>query len=100
MDNSWKNFIHNAFGLLNFGYGLFKRGACDKRIEGEYRLVENCEIKGYTKKEASELLNMSVRQFDRRIAKGLIRKGRKYRGDSKLYWDKGYIGNLTRLSKM
>ena len=90
-----KIFINNAWGFLCFGKKLFDRGICDKPMEGAYNYTENCETKGYNKEEASKLLNLSVRQFDRRAKFGLITKGRKYRDDARLYWDKGYIDRLS-----
>ena len=87
------------FDYLLFGMKLYRRGVCDKRIDGEYKLIENCEIHGYTKTEAANLLNLSVRQFDRRVRKGFLPKGRKYQGFKSLYWDKEYIDNMSHKVK-
>lgn len=85
----------NFFDLLGFGFSLYRRGVCDKRIKGTYKLDEVCEKFGYTKTEAANMLNLSVRQFDRRIKKGFIPKGRKYQGFTTLYWDKDYIDKMS-----
>lgn len=94
-----KIFINNAWGFLCFGKKLYDRGICDKPMQGAYNYTETCEIKGYNKEEASKLLNLSVRQFDRRVKFGLIKKGRKYRDDSRLYWNKDYIDRLSVVLK-
>ena len=90
-----RTFIDNLMGFLNFGHGLFRRGVCDKPMDGAYKYVDSCETKGYNKEKASEMLNLSVRQFDRRVSKGLIAKGRKYKDDPRLYWDKAYIDRMS-----
>lgn len=92
-------FIDNLMGFLNFGHRLFRRGVCDKPMDGAYKYTETCETKGLNKEEASKMLNLSVRQFDRRINKGMIARGRKYRGDSRLYWDKRYIERMSDILK-
>ena len=92
---NFKTFLLNAIDYLTFGFRLIKNGVCDKRIDGEYKLIENCENKGYTKEEASNLLNISVRQFDRRVKFGYLPAGKKYRDDKRLYWDKKFIDNMS-----
>lgn len=94
-NTNFKTFILNVVDYLTFGLSLIRRGVCDNRIKGEYKLVENCEIRGYTKTEASNMLHLSVRQFDRRVKKGFLPKGRKYQGDKSLYWDKEYIDRMS-----
>ena len=94
-NTNFKTFLLNVIDYFMFGFGLVKQGVCDKRIDGEYKLVENCENKGYTKEEASNLLDMSVRQFDRRVKAGYLPAGKKYRDDKHLYWDKKFINNMS-----
>lgn len=94
-----KTFVNNIWQFLSFGKKLYDRGICDKPMQGAYNYTDSCEIKGYNKEEASKLLNLSVRQFDRRVKFGLINKGRKYRDDSRLYWDKDYIDRLSVVLK-
>lgn len=94
-NTNFRIFLLNLFDYLTFGMKLYTRGVCDKRIDGVYKLIENCEIHGYTKTEAANLLNLSVRQFDRRVKKGFLPKGRKYQGFKSLYWDKNYIDNMS-----
>lgn len=96
-NTGFKTFMLNVIDFLSFGFSLFKKGTCDKRIKGEYNLENFSENKGYTKQEVSNMLNLSIRQFDRRIKKGYIKKGRKYQGFKNLYWDKEYIENLSRI---
>lgn len=96
---STKTLINNIWSFLSFGKKLYDRGICDKPMNGAYNYTETCETKGYNKEEASNLLGLSVRQFDRRIKFGLINKGRKYRDDSRLYWDKAYINRLSDILK-
>lgn len=98
-NTDFKTFLLNLFDYLFFGMKLYRSGICDKRIDGAYKLVENCEIHGYTKTEAANLLNLSVRQFDRRVKKGFLPKGRKYQGFKSLYWDKEYIDNMSHKVK-
>ncbi len=86
----------NTIDFLSFGFSLYKKGVCDNRIEGEYSLIQKNGLKGYTKKEAAEVLNLSVRQFDRKIKQGDIVKGKKYRNVTHLFWDKEYIDNLSK----
>lgn len=93
--SSFRIFVDNLMVFLNFGHKLFRRGVCDKPMEGAYKYVDPCETKGYNKEKASEMLNLSVRQFDRRVSKGLIAKGRKFKGDPRLYWDKAYIDRMS-----
>lgn len=95
--DSLKTFVLNAIDFMSFGFGLYRKGVCDERIKNEYKLVENCEIRGYTKKEASKMLNISDRQFDRRIRKGEIPKGRKYKGFTELFWDKDTIDKMSKV---
>lgn len=93
-----KVLIGNFLRLLGFGGKLYDRGVCDKPIpQDAFKYVEDSENKGLNKEQASKMLNISVRQFDRRIAKGLIKKGRKYRGDKYLYWEKEYIEKMANI---
>lgn len=94
--NDLKNFVLNAIDFLEFGFGLYRKGVCDKRIKNNYHLDENSEIRGYTKQEASKLLGLSVRQFDRRVAKGQIVKGKKVRDYTTLFWNKDYIDKMSK----
>lgn len=80
---------------LTFGFKLYINGVCDEPIKNEYKLANSREMYGYTKKEASDLLGISVRQFDRKIRSGKIHNGRKIRGITTLYWDKEYIDKLS-----
>lgn len=93
----FSTFMLNLIDFMSFGFGLYRKGVCDERIKNEYKLVENCETRGYTKKEASKMLNISDRQFDRRIRKGEIPKGRKYKGFTELFWDKDTIDNMSKV---
>lgn len=95
-NSTFKNFIYNLQEFFNFGFKLFRRGCCDKQIDGEYKLIENSENRGYTKIEAANMLNISVRQFDRRIQQGLIPKGTKYKNVKTLYWNKEVIDKMTK----
>lgn len=74
---------------------MYEQGVCDEPINNDFKLVDSREMYGYTKKEASNLLGLSVRQFDRKIRKGEIHNGRKIRGITALYWDKDYIDKLS-----
>lgn len=94
-NTDFKIFLLNTIDYLMFGFNMIRNGVCDKRINGVYKLIENCENKGYTKEEASNLLNMSVRQFDRRVKSGYLPEGKKYRDDKRLYWDKKFINNMS-----
>jgi hypothetical protein len=98
-NTNFKTFLLNVVDYIAFGLGLVKRGVCDERIKSEYKLMDPSEIHGYTKAEASKMLNLSTRQFDRRISKGYIKKGRKYQGFKNLYWDKDYIDNMSKMNK-
>lgn len=98
-NTNFKTFLLNVVDYIAFGLGLVKRGVCDERIKSEYKLMDSSEIRGYTKDEASKMLNLSTRQFDRRINKGYIKKGRKYQGFKNLYWDKDYIDNMSKMIK-
>lgn len=93
--SEFKVFMRNTIKFLTFGFKMYEKGVCDKPIEGDFKLVNSREMYGYTKKEASDLLGLSVRQFDRKIRKGDIRNGRKIRGITALYWDKDYIDKLS-----
>jgi len=94
-NTDFKVFIKNAIKYLSFGFKMYESGVCDQPIKGDFKLVDSREMYGYTKKEASDLLGLSVRQFDRKIRKGEIRNGRKIRGITSLYWDKDYIDKLS-----
>lgn len=94
-NTDFKVFIKNAIKYLSFGFKMYENGLCDQPIKGDFKLVDSREMYGYTKKEASDLLGLSVRQFDRKIRKGDIRNGRKIRGITALYWDKDYIDKLS-----
>lgn len=96
MEN-FKTFLNNFIDFLFFGAKLYRKGTCDKRMQGEYNYVENSEIRGYTKSEAANVLGISVRQFDRRVKQGKYIKGHKYRNITNLYWDKKYIDNLSKI---
>ena len=93
--SEFKVFMRNAIKYLTFGFRMYENGVCDQPIKGDFKLVDSREMYGYTKKEASDLLGLSVRQFDRKIRKGEIRNGRKIRGITALYWDKDYIDKLS-----
>lgn len=95
MENT-KSFVNNVIDFLMFGCKLYKKGVCDKRMDGEYNYAENSEIRGYTKAEASKILGISERQFDRRIKQGKYMKGKKYRNIMTLYWDKKYIDEMSK----
>lgn len=95
MENT-KTLFNNIIDFLLFGFKLYRKGTCDKRMQGEYNYVENSEIRGYTKSEASKVLGISERQFDRRIKQGKYEKGRKYRNVTTLYWDKEYIDKMSK----
>lgn len=92
-----RTFLLNAFDFLEFGFGLYRRGVCDKRIKNNYHLDETSEIHGYTKKEASTLLGLSERQFDRRIKNGELPAGKKVRNYTTLFWNKDLIDKMSRL---
>lgn len=92
-----RTFLLNTFDFLEFGFGLYRRGVCDSRIKNNYKLEQNSEIHGYTKKKASNLLGLSERQFDRRIKKGELPEGKKVRNYTTLFWNKDYIDKLSRL---
>ncbi len=93
--SEFKIFMRNAIKYLTFGFKMYENGVCDQPIKGDFKLVDSREMYGYTKKEASDLLGLSVIQFDRKIRKGEIRNGRKIRGITALYWDKDYIDKLS-----
>ena len=93
--SDFKIFMRNTIKFLTFGFKMYEQGVCDKPIEGSFKLVNPRQEYGYTKKEASKLLNLSVRQFDRLIRKGEIPNGSKIRGITSLYWDKSYIDKLS-----
>ena len=90
-----KTFMQNLFNFLVFGFKLYERGVCDKPIKGKYKLIENSETYGYNKVEASKVLGLSTRQFDRKIKQGLIPKGMKIKGETSLYWDKDLIDKMS-----
>lgn len=94
-NGDFKTFMSNAVKFLTFGMRLYNDGVCDEPIKGEFMLADRRRLYGYTKKEASMRLNLSERQFDRNIRKGAIRRGRKIRGETALYWDKDYIDKLS-----
>ena len=93
--SDFKIFMRNTIKFLTFGFKMYEKGVCDKPIEGAFKLVDSREMYGYNKREASDLLGLSVRQFDRKIRKGEITNGRKIRGITALYWDKTYIDKLS-----
>lgn len=93
-ENSFKTFMLNLIDFLSFGFGLYRKGVCDERIKNEYKLVNDSEIYGITKREASNILGISVRQFDRYVKQGKILKGKKFRNKTSLYWDENYIRHL------
>ena len=95
MASEFKIFMRNAIKFLTFGFKMYESGVCDQPIDGRFKLVNPRQEYGYTKKEASKLLGLSVRQFDRLIRKGEIRKGRKIRGFTTLFWDKEYIDKIS-----
>lgn len=86
--------MRNAVKFLTFGIKMYNDGVCDEPIKGEFMLADRRRLYGYTKKEAARAVNLSERQFDRHIRAGHIRKGRKIRGETALYWDRAYIDNL------
>ena len=94
-NSDFKIFMRNTIKFLTFGFKMYEQGVCDEPIEGDFKLIDSREMYGYNKKEASDLLGLSVRQFDRKIRKGDIRNGRKIRGITALYWDKDYIDKLS-----
>ena len=94
-NSDFKIFMRNTLKFLTFGFKMYEQGVCDEPIEGDFKLIDSREMYGYNKKEASDLLGLSVRQFDRKIRKGDIRNGRKIRGITALYWDKDYIDKLS-----
>lgn len=96
MENS-KVLINNIIDFLSFGIRLYRNGVCDERIKNDYKLLQNSETKGYTKKEASKMLNISERQFDRRVKKGEIPEGKKYRGYTELFWDRKTIDGMSKV---
>lgn len=95
MENT-RTLLNNIIDFFLFGFKLYRKGTCDKRMDGEFNYTENSEIRGYTKAEASKVLGISERQFDRRIKQGKCVKGRKYRNITTLYWDKEYIDNMSK----
>lgn len=64
--SEFKIFMRNAIKYLTFGFRMYENGVCDQPIKGDFKLVDSREMYGYTKKEASDLLGLSVRQFDRK----------------------------------
>lgn len=95
-NTSFKIFVSNIIDFLTFGFQLFRKGICDKRINGEYSLSENCENQYYTKEEASKMLQLSVRQFDRRVKQGLLPKGQRLEKSNRLFWNKSYIDKMSK----
>lgn len=93
--SEFKVFMSNLFDFILFGIKLYKSGVCDNRIDGEYKLIDPSNIKGYNKIDAAKKLGISTRQFDRKIKNGLIKSGKKYIGDTQLYWSKAYIDTLS-----
>ena len=94
MDSETKILVKNVIKFLRFGFKIYESGVCDKPIENEFKVVDSREIYGITKTEASDILGISVRQFDRYVAKGKIQKGRKFRNKTALYWDESYIRHI------
>lgn len=90
----FSTFMLNLIDFMSFGFGLYRNGVCDERIKNEYKLVNDSEIYGITKKKASEILGISVRQFDRYVKQGKILKGKKFRNKTLLYWDENYIRHI------
>lgn len=93
--SDFKVFMRNAIKFLTFGFKMYEQGVCDKPIEGDFKLVDSREMYGLTKQEASDLLGLSVRQFDRYVRQGKIQKGRKFRNKTNLFWDENYIRHLS-----
>lgn len=91
-----KTLVLNVIKYLRFGFKLYENGVCDEPIRNEFKLVNNTEMYGYTKKEASDLLGLSVRHFDRLVTKGELPEGKKIRGKTTLFWDKTYIDRLSK----
>lgn len=94
-NSNFKTFILNVIDFLSFGFSLCYKGACDKRIRGKYNLSENCENQYYTKEEASKRLQLSVRQFDRRVKQGLLPEGQRLEKSNKLFWNKSFIDKVS-----
>jgi len=93
--SDFKIFMRNTIKFLTFGFKMYEQGVCDKPIEGDFKLVDSREMYGLTKREASDLLGVSVRQFDRYVRQGKIQKGRKFRNKTNLFWDENYIRHLS-----
>ena len=102
MDNENKQkrkiLAKNILNYIAFGLKMYEDGVCDAPIKNAYKLEKDSEIYGITKRDAANMLNLSVRQFDRYVKAGIIQKGKKYRNKINLYWDEGYIRQVkTRL---
>lgn len=96
-EEPFKILLHNIVNYISFGISLYKKGICDKIIKGKYTLLGNSEIFGYTKEEAANMCNLSVRQFDRKIKQGKLPKGKKVKNYTSLFWDKDLIDKVSKL---
>lgn len=52
MEN-FRTFLNNFIDFFFFGAKLYRKGTCDKPMDGEYHYDENSENKGYTRQEAA-----------------------------------------------
>lgn len=95
-----KVLARNILKFVTFGLKMYSEGVCDAPIKNEFKLAEDREIYGITKQEASDILGISVRQFDRDIKAGKIPKGRKFRNKTNLFWDENEIRHLKTSVKM
>lgn len=69
-------------------------GTCDKPIKNGFMIADDCKIYGINKQQASEILGISVRQFDRYVKQGKILKGKKFRNKTTLFWNESYIRHI------
>lgn len=61
-------------------------GNCGLTSDEQLELLSHVAHQKLNKTEAADLLNMSTRNFDRKITAGEFPEGRKSRGSNSLFW--------------
>ena len=81
------NFIQQIIGNYFKEVGdKILEGKCELSEEQQLMLFKEIAHTPLNKTEASELLGMSTRQFDRKISEGVYPEGKKIRGQNTLIW--------------